>query len=239
VSAPGRKPIIGVTSEENANPARPWAPYKVGHSYTYMQRIIDAGGVPLLLPITTDEAVLRRAYELLDGLCLTGGYDIGHSEPQDFTDRTMLHWALADRLPMLTICRGMQLLNLERGGTIYDDIATEVPGSIDHESSSKKQNIEDLSHALRIEPGSKLGAILGTESIGANAHHHQAVNKLGEGVTPTAWAQDDIIEGLELPDYPFVVGVQLHPESLARTEPRWQKLFDAFVAAATKADAKN
>ena len=93
------------------------------------------------------------------------------------------------------------------------------------------KTLVDTSHTLHIETQSLFASIVGPEQLGANAHHHQAMDKLGKGIVATAWTSDDIIEAIELHDYPFAIGVQAHPESLTKVEPRWQKLFDAFVEA--------
>jgi putative glutamine amidotransferase len=243
-----KAPIIGVTSEEIKNLARPWAASKFGQTRTYIESIMQAGGAPVLLPLTEDESILRATYELLDGLCLAGGVDLGPalygqkpyaedtgiSPLRDKTEQVLMRWALQDKLPILAICRGMHLINVEFGGTLHQDIPTDVPASIDHEESSKRKTIEDLSHTLSIKPGSRLADILGTTTIGSNGHHHQAINKLGKGVEAAGWAGDGLIEAIELHDLPYFVGVQCHPESLTRAEPRWAKLFESFVEACAK-----
>ncbi|MDB5178645.1 MAG: peptidase [Patescibacteria group bacterium] len=239
------RPIIGLTSGEIHNIAEPWSPVAFGQSRTYVDSIIQAGGTPLILPLSADEAVLRPLYELLDGLCLAGGNDLDpalygqepytgasdHSALRDTTEQMLLRWALQDRKPLLGICRGMQLLNVESGGTLHQEIAQDLPGTLDHNASTKLKSLEDLSHTLRLGPDSKLANILAAGPIGTNAHHHQAIDKLGAGVKATAWTSDDVIEAIELINYPYAIGIQAHPESLTSVEPRWAKLFESFVAA--------
>jgi putative glutamine amidotransferase len=238
------QPLIGVTAGETINQLYPHAPAVQGQSYTYIDAIIHAGGAPVILPLIKDKKVLRKIYDACQGVLLSGGNDLDPAsygeEPTektvDFSTRRdrqeiqLLEWALEDGKPVLAICRGMQLLNVARGGTLYQDIPTELPSTETHNISSEKKRESRIVHKLRIEPGSKLAEILGVTKLGTNAYHHQAVKKLGHGLKATAWAEDDIIEAIELPGRQFVVGVQSHPESLeASIEPRWQRLFKSFV----------
>ena len=240
-----KKPIIGITCGEIHNQAEPWSPVTFGQSQTYVDAVIGAGGVPLLLPLGTAEDILHPLYDLLDGICFAGGNDLNpklynqkpydnvtdYSVLRDTTELMLLRWTLKDGKPLLAICRGMHLLNVELGGTLYQDLATDVPNSLDHNASTKLKTLEDMSHRLRIDSGSKLADILGGATIGTNTHHHQAINKLGINIQAAAWADDNIIEAIELIDYPYAMGVQAHPESLVNTEPRWAKLFASFVDA--------
>jgi putative glutamine amidotransferase len=245
-----RKPVIGITSGEIYNKLELWRPVAYGQNRSFVDSVLRAGGVPILLPLTTDESVLSQLAGLLDGLYLAGGNDLhprlygetptggktnSFSELRDITEQFLLRQAFASNKPVLGICRGMQLLNTQLGGTLYQDIATELPGSIDHDISNKLKKLADLSHILSIKPGSRLAQIVGEEKLGTNAHHHQAVKKLGKGLQATAWASDGVIEAIELIDYPFAVGVQAHPEALTQVEPRWAALFHAFVGAAKQA----
>jgi putative glutamine amidotransferase len=240
------RPVVGITAGEIHNQAEPWTPLAHGQTHTYVDAVIQAGAVPLIIPVIDNDAVLRVLYDLLDGLFLAGGNDLNpqlynqHPSPQttdysDARDRTeisLARWALTEGKPILGICRGMQLVNVIRGGTLYQHLPTDMPDGIDHNSSTKKQDLEDVEHALRIQSGSRLAAILGTDTIGANAHHHQAIHKLGTGVEAVAWAADGVIEAIELAGHPYMIGVQAHPESLApHAEPRWRALFESFVAA--------
>lgn len=248
MSSPISQSVIGITCGEVHNKIEKWSPVTFGQSRTYVDSIIAAGGVPVLLPLSEDEAVLQSVFQLLDGICLAGGNDISpscyhqtpyegnyyHSPLRDTTEEKLLTWALRDKMPILGICRGMQFLNVHCGGDLYQHIPTDLPGSLDHDASTKSESLEDTSHTLRIAASSKLADILGVTTIGANAHHHQAVHTLGQGLQATAWAQDGVIEAIELTNYPYAVAVQSHPESLISIEPAWLRLFISFVDAAKK-----
>jgi putative glutamine amidotransferase len=237
-------PVIGLTVGEITSEEHPWAPKVYGQSHTYVDAVVRAGGAPFLMPLTHDEQILRALYERCDGLLLAGGNDIDPqlygaqpspltvkvSTRRDSQELKLIEWAFADKKPVLGICRGMQLLNVARGGDLYQDVETEVPGAQNHHISTDRKNFADTAHRLAIEPDSKLAHILQTKTIGTNAHHHQSVRQLGKGLRTTAQTSDGIIEAIELEGDHFVVAVQSHPESLeAETELRWQKLFTAFV----------
>lgn len=239
------RPLIGITCGEVRNKDEAWSPVVYGQSRTYVDSVLAAGGIPLLLPLTDDQAVLEDICDRLDGILLAGGNDLDphlygqqpmpgehdYSDLRDATEQIVLRYVLTQQKPILGICRGMQLLNVHLGGNLYQDIATALPESIDHNASTKLRSLVDLGHVLRIEPHSQLAAHIGVEPIGANAHHHQAIKELGEGVAAVAWASDGIIEAIELPQYPYAIAIQAHPESLTGVEPRWQGLFTSFIVA--------
>ena len=134
---------------------------------------------------------------------------------------------------MLGICRGMQLINVALGGSLHQDIVSDLPDSHNHEVSADNKNMHHIAHKLTIDPKSLLASALSSSSVSTNALHHQAIQKLGEGLVATAHAEDGIIEAIELPSKKFVVGVQSHPEALeSEAEPIWRQLFVAFVDSA-------
>ncbi len=239
-----KKPLIGITCGEVHNKIDPWSPIVLGQSQTYVNSVIAAGGTPLILPMTTEVDVLLQLGELLDGLCLAGGNDLSpelygqtsvtdptdYSKLRDTTEQILLKQALDAQKPILGICRGMQLMNVHFGGNLQQELAG--ISELDHDGSSKLKTLEDLSHVITIEPNSKLAAIIGKEPIGANAHHHQAIRTVGQGIQTVGWASDGVIEAIEMTEYPYGVGVQAHPESLTRVEPRWALLFASFITAA-------
>jgi len=243
------QPLIGVTAGETINQLYPHAPAVQGQSHTYIDAVVRAGGAPIILPLTEDKKVLHRLYEQCQGILFSGGNDldpasygdqpvdktVDFSTERDRQEIQLLKWALEDDKPVLAICRGMQLLNVAQGGTLYQDIPTELPDAENHNISSEKKRESRIVHMLRIKPESKLAEVLGATELGANAYHHQAVKKLGHHIVTTAWAEDDVIEAIEMPGRRFVIGVQSHPESLeASIEPRWRQLFRSFVKASAE-----
>jgi putative glutamine amidotransferase len=245
------QPVIAITVGEviNFESGKAWTPTIYGQFHTYTDAVVRAGGAPFVLPLVDDEKVLRRLYEQCDGLLLSGGHDldliaaentpgarlqvkVNTSPRRDKQEIQMLKWAVAEDKPVLGICRGMQLINVALGGTLHKHIPDDLPTARDHELSVHNKDMRHLAHQLALEPGSHLARILGTTHIVANTLHHQAVDKLGEGLIVSAHAEDGIIEGIELPDKRFVIGVQSHPEALEESiEPLWQTLFKAFIEA--------
>lgn len=239
------KPIIGVTAGEIHDRDHPWTPLAYAQSRTYTDSVIAAGGVPVILPITDDVSILDEYYKLVDGWLFAGGNDL---EPILYGEKTGVHVkdasqirdtlevylmkkALADNKPILGICRGMQLMNVLREGTLYQHIPADIPNAQNHRRSSEERDIEQFAHFLKIDPQSRFAELVGAELLPSNTHHHQAIKKLGDGFAEIAWAEDGIIEAIEDSSMPFLLGVQSHPESMLRVEPRWLKLFQALVSA--------
>jgi putative glutamine amidotransferase len=240
------RPIIGITCSRLVGGQ--WSQYSAGHfmDYTfddYSRAVVHAGGAPLIVPAAHQARTLADVLERLDGLLLSGGPDIhprfyreqplpGLGEVDEPLDRMELEAARRAYqlgLPILGICRGIQTLNVALRGTLYQDIAAQVPDSIEHRQTAAK---DVNTHAVTIEVASRLHAVLGRSRIWVNGKHHQAVKKTGRGLHVSARASDGVIEALEDPTKPFVVGVQWHPEGTWRTDPLSRKLFRAFVRAA-------
>ena len=200
-----------------------------------------------MIPIFEDEAALRQLYEQCRGLLLSGGDDVSPeiygaelsehtkqtSPARDHQEVQLIKWAMEDDKPLLGICRGMQLLNVALGGSLHQDILSAMPGVQDHEMSAIQKDFKHIVHTLKLKPNSHLARILGTTEIQTNALHHQAIDRLGDGLKVAANAEDGIIEAIELPSRKFVIGVQSHPESLDKQIDIWFKLFKAFISAAS------
>lgn len=226
--------------------------------YTYLEQnrdyfdaILRAGALPVLLPLTGDENILRGALLKADGVLFTGGGDIdparygekptlsaGISPERDETEFILMRMATELKKPLLAVCRGIQVMNTALGGTLYQDIGAEVPGSITHPRNDRPK---EPVHGADVLPGTLLYGILGEEHIRVNSRHHQAVRTPASGVRVCCRAEDGIIEGIELPRsvHPFALGVQWHPESMAGRMPGSQRIFDAFVSAAEAVTGKN
>ena len=232
-------PVIGLSAYSEPAQWAVWQAPAVLLPASYVQQVTAAGGIPVLLPPLPGVAA---AVSRLDGLILTGGGDIDPgrygeaphprttrvSEPRDAAELDLLEAALGAGLPVLGICRGMQLLNVARGGTLRQHLPEDaghvsVPGTFG-------------SHPVQVSPGTRLASILGDGTAGLDVPtaHHQAIDMLGDGLVATAWAADGVIEAVELPGAgdaaagPFVLAVQWHPE--AGTDRR---LVEALVAAAS------
>jgi len=212
----------------------------------YVQAVLHAGGVPILIPPLPSGEALTAIQEILDGLLLAGGADLdpthygetplpemGTPEPQrDATELAITRWALDKRLPVLGICRGMQLLNVACGGSLYQDLPTQLPSAFDHEQQGQART--HIAHEVNTEPGSLLADILGVQHVGVNSFHHQAVRRIGQGLRVTGVAEDGVAEAIEIPDLPFVLAVQYHPEELESNDAASHRLFLAFVQASAE-----
>jgi len=212
----------------------------------YLHAVQQAGGVPVVLPPQLSVASLRELANELDGLLLTGGGDVDpalfgeapHASlydvapARDTLETAVLHRALERRVPVLAICRGVQVLNVALGGSLHQDVGTELGTQLPH---SQKEPRDQPTHKVKLTPGSRLAETLGTDELEVNSMHHQAINRLGRGLVAVAWAPDQVVEGAELPDASrFVLGVQWHPEELVGHSEPARRLFAALVAAARK-----
>ncbi|HSE02740.1 MAG TPA: gamma-glutamyl-gamma-aminobutyrate hydrolase family protein [Methylomirabilota bacterium] len=237
-----RSPLIGVSTSitVGASPERAYV------NSAYLHAVQQAGGVPVPLPPQLAATALTRLGAELDGLLLTGGgdvnpalfgeaphptlYDVAPS--RDTLETAALHLALERGVPVLAVCRGIQLLNVVLGGSLYQDVATEPGTQLPH---SQKEPRDQPTHKVKVAPGSRLAETLGTDELEVNSMHHQAIHRLGRGLTPVAWAPDQLVEGTELDDPArFVLGVQWHPEELVGHSEPARRLFSALVAAARR-----
>jgi|SRR5262245_4515291 len=234
-----RTPLIGVSTSITVD----CEPERAYVNSAYLRAIQQAGGVPVALPPQLSPTSLARLMRGLDALVLTGGGDLDpalfgeapHSSvhdvapERDAVETAAVGIAMERQLPILAICRGVQVLNVALGGTLFQDVATEPGTPIAH---GQKAPRSEPTHTVTVAPGSRLAKVLGTDELPVNSMHHQAVRALGVGLTAAAWAPDQIVEGVELDDPErFVVGVQWHPEELAaRSEPA-RRLFAALVSA--------
>ncbi len=233
------KPIIAINVDIEKNPAR-----DAVVQTNYFQAVQKAGGIPILLPPMPEED-LKAIFARINGLLLIGGadYDPKHydEEPteklnllspvRDAFDLRLVRFATQLDIPILGICGGSQLLNIGLGGSLIQDIPTSVPGSnVQH---SSKNGWEDgwTKHEVKLEAGSRLHKIYQCERVNVPTSHHQAVKRLGDGLKATAHADDGVVEAVELPGKPFVIGVQWHPE---RDYEGNNRLFAAFIEQAAR-----
>jgi putative glutamine amidotransferase len=211
----------------------------------YIRSLTEMGCIPLILPVYEDARLSSEALSLLDGLMLTGGCDIHPSlygeSPIEALGITYAHLdkleieayrAAAERdMPILGICRGIQIMNVARGGSLYQDTAVScAPGHPCLPDSEKRWTI---AHGVNLEEGSRLHALLGKKRLQVNSFHHQSVARLGEGMRATGRSDDGTIEAVETEGASFEIGVQWHPEMLAPSDsvsdPDSRALFNAFA----------
>jgi len=219
-------------------------------SQRYVNVLTAAGAIPWVIPLLEgNEAALRSIYERLDGLFLPGGVDIDpaeYGEPRtslcgrvdparDWAELLLVRWALADKKPVLAVCRGAQLVNVAVGGSLYQDVGTQHPDAIKHDHFPVAgRRRDELAHEVRLTPGSRLQQLLGVDSLAVNSMHHQGIARLAPGLVPVATSPDGLIEGVETSNGHFMIGVQWHPEDLVDVDPRMKRLFDAFIDAAKR-----
>jgi putative glutamine amidotransferase len=228
-------PRVGLTVDDGDEGRR----YELKRAY--VEAVAAAGGLPLLLP--HGAAPAEAWLPLLDALVVTGGaFDLppelygearrpacGPSKPERTAfERSLLEGALARGLPVLGVCGGMQLLAVVRGGALHQDLAADA-GLAGHEQPPPK---DVPTHVVTVEPGTRLAALVGAGPLRVNSTHHQAVRSVGPGTVISARAPDGVIEAVELTGAGFVLGVQWHPEAVARHEPRHAAIYAGLVAAA-------
>jgi putative glutamine amidotransferase len=209
----------------------------------YMNGITQAGGLPLMLPLTADKAVLRQLAGLCAGFLFTGGQDVYPGlygadvsplcgpicEMRDAMEKALFSIAVLEQnKPALGICRGIQIFNVLLGGTLYQDI----PAALPHSVLTHQQNppYDKPAHQINIEPGSPLHELLGVEVLPVNSSHHQGIDGLSPELTPMARAEDGLIEAVYMKGRAFVWALQWHPE-MAPAEESSRKIFRAFADA--------
>jgi putative glutamine amidotransferase len=202
-----------------------------------------AGGIPVILPTAGAAGEAAAVLARLDGLLLSGGVDVNPSlfgevklnetveidSERDEAELPLIRAALERDLPVLAICRGIQALNVALGGTLYQDIPSQIDTSLRH-SQAEARGL--ATHAARICGDSRLGRCLGEEVVQVNSFHHQALNAVAAPLRVTATAPDGIVEGAEMEGARFIVGVQWHPEEMVANDRAALSLFRAFVGAA-------
>ncbi len=208
----------------------------------YIRAVEKAGGLPILFPLSTDEEVWDELLDQVAGLLLPGGVDLdprywgeeplpGTGEIHPERDRMEIYLtraALERDMPVLGICRGCQVLAVAAGGSLYQDLGSQVKGSLKHDQEAP---VWYPTHTARLHPGTHLAELLGPE-VRVNSSHHQAVKTPPRDFVVSAKASDGVIEGLESPSRRFAIGVQWHPECMWDREFNYDALFSAFVGSA-------
>ncbi len=254
--------LTGCATMRPSRPSEPAAPLigiscggdevKASLKTTYIDAVRLAGGIPVLIPILRDSATVWQLVERLDGVILSGGEDIDPqyfgeehlpelgtvNAPRDTFDVLLIRTALRQGKPMLGICRGEQVLNVVLGGTLWQDIPSQIPYSELHHRQEEPSTV--ATQTITIDPSSRLAEILGVSEIAVNSHHHQAVKDLAPGLVVTAYAEDGVVEAYEgIPSakdpysQPFgnrILAVQFHPEAFAQAgDPTFLRIFQDLV----------
>jgi len=226
-----------------------WSRKATSPADRYLEAVMAAGGVPLLVLPEDGPQEVRRA----QGLLLAGGLDVHPARygqeidprvagtveldgERDAFELEALAWALEAGAPVLGICRGIQLLNVALGGTLLQDLSLRGIDPAVHQQRHRFPPLQEWepAHSVRLDPASHLARILGGEEAGVNSFHHQAVDVPAGGLRVVARAPDGLVEGVEAVGLPFVLGVQWHPERMAARDPRQRALFAALVEAAAR-----
>jgi putative glutamine amidotransferase len=235
--------LIGVTSSYSPPDDGPFGTVSVGESY--IQAILHAGGVPVVIPVGIAPPVLDDLYARLDGFLLTGGADIdpqrfggaphpriyGVDARRDALEIALVRWAAVNGKPFLGICRGVQVINVALGGSLFTDITDQKAGALRHDWFPNHPR-DLLAHPVTLVPGSRLAQILGEDVLEVNSLHHQGVERLAPALHAVAHAPDGLVEAVELPDHPFGFGVQWHPEWIQAHAPQ-RMLLQRLVRAAS------
>lgn len=238
-----KKPVIGLTVTQvlNDNTVSIWK--------EYMDAIARAGGLPILLPTLADFNDYEGYLDCIDGLFLTGGQDVMPREygeeclsgfqlgwpmtPQrDAFELAITQKALARNMPVLGVCRGAQVLNVTLGGTLYQDIDTQLTTRTPALKHFQECPYWSVQHKITLDTSSKLCQIMGQSQLWVNSMHHQSVHQLGQGLVAVATAGDGVVEAVESKDHRYAIGVQWHPERMYEKDDAWYALFHSFVIAA-------
>jgi len=240
-----KRAIIGISSSIIVDNSGSFAGYKRAYvNKDYVDAVIRAGGVPLIIPFSTDKEVIISQAQLIDGLILSGGHDIspynygqepsqkiGETFPErDTYEMILLEESKKRNIPILGICRGFQLINVAAGGTLYQDLSL-IPGNILKHNQVSNPTLK--THKVEIKENSFISSIFGKETM-VNSFHHQVINKVANDFIVVAKARDGVVEAIEHKTYKFLVAVQWHPEMLAVECEKARELFTRFIEEAKK-----
>jgi putative glutamine amidotransferase len=240
-----RNPIIGISGSIIIDQGGIFPGYERAYvNNNYINSVARSGGVPVILPVVTDHKIIYRQVENIEGLVVSGGQDVNPllygEEPEtkqgaifperDEFDQILIKTTIEAGKPVLAICRGIQILNVAYGGTLYQDVSKKEGAFVKHEQAGGPSY---ATHTIQIEKGSLLETILGSECR-TNSFHHQAIKDVAQGFKVTATAKDGIVEAIEKEGARFVLGVQFHPEMMAEKHENMLNLFKALIHATKK-----
>jgi putative glutamine amidotransferase len=233
------KPLIGITTR-NGKDADGHPLTALQHTYT--RAILQADGLPILIPSMLMEEDFLDLYSRVSGILFTGGGDVsleyfnGSAHPRigevdqarDLTEISLMRAAVNDGKPILGICRGAQVMNVVFGGTLYTHIIDQLKGALDHDYPGDLRRV--LVHPIRVDESTRSAEIFGETLLNVNSLHHQGLKDIAPGLLATGYAPDGLVEVVEIPSHPYAVSVQWHPEWLTDQIPM-QRLFKSFVDA--------
>ena len=246
------RPVIGVTTQtlQAIDGIPPLLPHSVVMNERYYIAAAQAGGAPVLVPLLDEDLdTLREVYDTLDGVLIPGGVDMDPAlfgeaphpklgrvdEARDRVEMQLTRWAIDEGKPLLGLCRGLQVINVTLGGTLYQDLEAQYPDAIKHDYFPTYGFTRDhLAHDVTVTAGSRLRDVLARDRITVNSMHHQGIKTLAPALVANAVAPDGLVEGVELPGAPFCVGVQWHPEVFEMVNPDTRHVFREFIAAAAR-----
>ena len=237
-----RKPVPACTVAVTASIRPDGDTSRVRLTAAYVTALENAGLVPLIVPPLSNDRAAAAVLDSVSGLVLTGGEDVDPARygeqrhekvrsvnpARDATEAALVEEAKARGLPVLAICRGIQILNVALGGTLVQDISSQVKTDIGHDEDGPR---DSRSHEISVEPGSLIAEAIGTEHLSVNSFHHQSVKRVADGMRVTARSPDGVIEGIESTDKRWwVMAVQWHPEEMTESPEPWDRgLFKAFA----------
>lgn len=236
----GKKPVIGISGSIMIDQGGMFPGYKRAYvNDDYILAIHKNGGIPMMLPLVDDEEVIKEQIKNIDGLLLSGGHDVdpmfydeepsqklGETFPErDIFDMKLIKYALEMKKPIMGVCRGMQMINVYFGGSLYQDLSFIDGCTIKHVQGHTPSL---ATHTANITEGTKLETILGTNKTLINSFHHLAAKEIGKGLVVSARALDGVVEAIEH-ESEFVIGTQWHPEMMAQKDEMMKKIFVAFV----------
>lgn len=240
-------PIIGIPCRTDTSGLYPGRPVDA-QNVTYSRAVLESGGIPILIPVQVVGDRLNTLFDRVDGLLFSGGGDVDpiyyNQSPQvdnlsdiqrerDEHEIRLLRMAVEAKKPFFAICRGIQVMNVATGGSLWQDLASQNPHTIRHDFYYSDEQLPRnyIAHDVRVEKASLLYNIVRADRMPVNSLHHQAIREISPALKATGLAEDGVVEALELPNHPFALGVQWHPEELYGEYGEAKKIFDAFIDA--------